>query len=300
MPPVQVRSPDVQQILDTGFQIFFRAEAPNDRTDFIRMIHDFSTAARRPMPWREEITPYRVVVSEVMLQQTQVPRVLEKFPAFIARFPSFESLAEAELVDVLAAWQGLGYNRRARYLHQIAMIVTTSCEGQLPKDPVDLERLPGIGKATAGSIAAFAYNLPVVFIETNIRRVFIHHFFAVGKPVSDGEILPLVEITLDRENPREWYYALMDYGTWLAARVENPNRRSSHYSRQSRFEGSDRQIRGRILKVLIRDGAATVEKIMDDSARDEPGRVRRILYDLINEGFITETEGTVMIKARCE
>ncbi len=272
----------------------FDGSDPRDRDAFIRMITGFYAQGRRPMPWREVITPYSVVVSEIMLQQTQVPRVMEKFPPFIRQFPDFPSLSVAPLAEVLGAWQGLGYNRRGRYLHAIAVRVMEEWGGVLPPDPSLLVTLPGIGPATAGSIAAFAFNLPVVFIETNIRRTFIHHFFPGDEPVPDSRITPLVAATLDRDHPREWYYALMDYGTWLAGQVENPNRRSRHYSRQSAFEGSDRQIRGRVLRILLERISLFPDELVRNCC-EEHARGIRIVDEMIREGLLCEEEGHIRI-----
>lgn len=283
-----------QQHLDCSVSEVLNPEDPMDQKRFIRCIKGYYLHGKRPMPWRDDITPYRVVVSEMMLQQTQVPRVMEKYPAFISRFPDFQTLRDASFADVLAAWQGLGYNRRAKYLHAIGGFVMDRWEGHLPEDPDLLITLPGIGVATAGSIAAFAFNAPVVFIETNIRRVFIHHFFEPEVSVTDACILPIVRQTLDYENPRDWYYALMDYGTWLAGRVENPNRRSRHYARQSAFEGSDRQIRGIILKRLIADSQLPLSDIIALPGCD-PARVARILSTMITEGMVCEAEGMIRI-----
>jgi A/G-specific adenine glycosylase len=229
-----------------------------------------------------------------MLQQTQVPRVKEKYVAFIRRFPDFSTLSHASLAEVMKEWQGLGYNRRAKYLHELSIHVVEELNGVLPQSPDKLISLPGIGKATAGSIAAFAYNSPVVFIETNIRRVFIHHFFSGDDLVSDAQILPLVELTLDRRDPREWYYALMDYGTWLVGRMPNPNRRSRHYVRQSAFEGSDRQIRGKILRRLISETTCPPDVLVCE-AGDDPDRGISILSGMIQEGLLCESEAGIKI-----
>jgi A/G-specific adenine glycosylase len=157
--------------------------------------------------------------------------------------------------------------------------------GHLPGNADILTTFPGIGKATASSIVAFAFNLPVIFIETNIRRVFIHFFFRDGDTVSDDEILLLVERSLDRENPREWYWALMDLGTSLKKSVPNPNRRSAHYTKQSAFEGSDRKIRGEILRSLVSQKQMTVADITGDHEKDAE-RVIRIFRSLESEGFV--------------
>ena len=240
------------------------------------------------MPWRDNPSPYNVVVSEIMLQQTQVARVLQKFPEFIATFPHWHELATARTVDVLAAWQGMGYNRRALYLQKLAQAIAYDHHGILPNDPVVLRALPGIGIATAGSIAAFAYNQPVVFIETNIRRVMLYHFFADEADVPDADIIPIVEKTLDRTNPREWYYALMDYGAHLAKTVPNPNRRSKHYVVQSKFEGSDRQIRGAIIRLLLEFPVLTAQDVLNRFPDEPPERVTTILDQLTKEGFLSQ------------
>ncbi len=237
------------------------------------------------MPWRSTTDPYAILVSEIMLQQTQVDRVLIKFPAFISVFPDFTSLAAAPLPDVLSVWQGLGYNRRALALRNCAEIVMSQYGGVLPADPGILSGFPGIGHATASSICAFAFNMPVVFIETNIRRVFIHYFFPGDGMVSDSEILPLVEQALHRENPRVWYWALMDLGTVLTKTMSNPNRRSRHYARQSAFEGSDRQVRGMMIRLLLANGEMTEDEIAGNCSADKE-RVLKILAGLERDGFI--------------
>jgi A/G-specific adenine glycosylase len=240
----------------------------------------------RAMAWRNTTDPYQILVSEIMLQQTQVARVTMKFPEFIRAFPDFASLATAPLTIVLSVWQGLGYNRRAIALQKCAIRVMNEHHGVLPPDVDILATFPGIGRATASSIAAFAFNMPVVFIETNIRRVFIHFFFADTHRVNDAEILPLVKKALYCENPRVWYWALMDVGTSLKKTITNPNRRSVHYTRQSPFEGSDRKIRGTILKLLLKHKFLEETEIINTVAED-PQRVQRILDALEKEGFIT-------------
>jgi A/G-specific adenine glycosylase len=201
-------------------------------------------------------------------------------------FPDFQSLNKAPLRKVLRVWQGMGYNRRAIALKEIAKIVVSDFKGVLP-DPVDtLITFPGIGRATASAISAFAFNLPTVFIETNIRRVFIHFFFHGKQNIRDIDILPLVEKTLDRRKPREWYYALMDYGVMLKKQFPNPNQRSAHYQRQTSFQGSNRQMRGKILKAIIERPVAAGEIIKTFKAN--PAQVRKILAQLQREGFITK------------
>ncbi|MDO8600665.1 MAG: A/G-specific adenine glycosylase [bacterium] len=245
---------------------------------------------KRAMPWRNTRNPYKILVSEAMLQQTQVSRIMEKYPVFIKKFPDFRALVSASPRAVLIAWQGLGYNRRALSLKKCAEIIVREYRGILPRDPAKLEKLPGIGKATAGSIAAFAFNAPVPFIETNIRRVFIHFFFPEKKSVRDEDILEYVAAALPRKKAREWYYALMDYGAMLAKTISNPNKKSAHYSRQSRFSGSDRELRGKILKFLLQKKSMTFGG-MSKMLREPIPRVKKICAALEQDGFIKKRGG---------
>ncbi|MFA5332284.1 MAG: A/G-specific adenine glycosylase [Methanoregula sp.] len=281
------QKPDHQVTLDTLAPGFSRNNlSPASVKKFREIVYSFYLSrGRHDMLWRHTTDPYRILVSEIMLQQTQVERVAVKYPEFIAAFPDFPALASAPLRDVLAAWQGLGYNRRAISLKKCAEVIVSEYAGVLSLDPVVLATLPGIGKATASSICAFAFNMPVVFIETNIRRVFIHFFFCDADRVSDAEIAPLVQKMLDRDHPREWYWALMDLGTELKRRGTNPNRRSSGYTRQAPFEGSDRKIRGIILKHLVGKKALLEQEIILLAGVD-PGRTKNILADLKKEGFV--------------
>ena len=205
---------------------------------------------RHDLPWRLTRDPYKILVSEIMLQQTQVARVSIKYKSFLERFPTVQKLAEANLGDVLKKWQGLGYNRRAVYLKKCAEVITKEHKGKFPKNLKELLELPGIGKATAGDLLAFAWDLPAIVIETNIRTVFIHHLFGNKEKVSDKEIEALVEKTLPKKNVREWYYALMDYGSFLKETTKH-NSRSSHYVKQSTFKGSNREKRSAILKLIL-------------------------------------------------
>ena len=244
------------------------------------------------MPWREDVSPYSIFISEVMLQQTQVARVMSKFPLFIQAFPDFTSLAQADTAKLLSVWQGMGYNRRALYLKSAAQIINNKYNATLPKDPILLDELPGIGYATACSISAFAFNKPVVFIETNIRRVYIHHYFSDKENISDVEILPHVEKTLDKNNPREWYWALMDYGAYLKTQIENPNKKSKHYVVQKKFKGSVREVRGGILKLLLKKQYSVDELKM--IFPDE--RLFTALGQLEKEGFLVHSKGIYHIK----
>lgn len=245
---------------------------------------------RHDLPWRRPqrrgfFDPYRILVSELMLQQTQVPRVIPKFELFIEAFPSFGSLAVAPLADVLRMWSGLGYNRRAKFLLQTAQIVSGQYAGQLPRSQAGLVTLPGIGHNTAGAIRAYAFNEPAVFIETNIRTVFIHHFFADQEKIQDRELLPLIQSQLPMD-VRSWYWALMDYGTYLKQSVGNMSRRSAAYGRQSAFEGSRRQIRGQVLRILADRECSFAEL----RAAIPDARLETVLADLLDEGFIARKD----------
>jgi A/G-specific adenine glycosylase len=257
-------------------------------TAFKEFIWNFYHDNKRDFAWRHVDNPYYVVVSEIMLQQTQTHRVISKYEQFITTFGGFESLAAASLRDVLTVWQGLGYYRRARFLHQLAQTVVNEYGGILPQDPKLLQTLPGIGPNTAGSICAFAFNKPVVFIETNIRTVFIDSFFGNKDNITDKELLPLINASVDHDNPREWYYALMDYGVFLKARKINPSRKSAHYNKQSKFEGSDRQIRAKIVK-LITDKEAIAHQDLMHIIDNDTVRVEKIIDKLIAEQFIKKS-----------
>ena len=259
---------------------------------FQHIIYSHYRLHARSFPWRDHITPYRVLVSEFMLQQTQTARVVEKFESFIAAFPDFQSLADASLHDVLRMWQGLGYNRRARALKEAAEAVVSHHDGALPSDERVLRGLPGIGPYTAAAICAFAFNKPVVMIETNIRTVFIHFFFPDEGKVTDAAIRPIVERTMDAAHPREWYYALMDYGVTLKQHHHNPGRRSAHHRRQSPFQGSDRQLRGMILKILVQHSSMEKAELVK-ALGASPSRFHRIISALEREGLVKQ-EGDVV------
>lgn len=270
----------------------------------------------RDLPWRRTRDPYRIWLSEVMLQQTQVVRVEQKMPAWLQRFPSVEALAEAPAADVLQAWQGMGYNRRALALHAAAQAVVQEHGGTFPQDTASLVALPGIGPATAQGIRAFAYDLPGVYLETNVRTVFLHHFFPDMEGVSDKELLPLVQASCPgpqapyaapqdaQDTPRSWYYALLDYGAYLKKQLPNPSRRSRLYARQSKFEGSRRQKRAALVRLLLDargedEGLSAVELCARLSEQElAAGRegvpqelCDSILADLQREGFCVQNAG---------
>lgn len=255
---------------------------------------------RSTLPWRKTYDPYHVLVSEIMLQQTQVNRVIPKFEAFLNNFPNYDTLARASRADIIQAWQGLGYNRRGLFLQKTAQKIVADHNSKMPTTRDELLALPGIGPYTASALQAFAFNQPVVVIETNIRAIYLHHFFPgqqgtpgmQAKPaekISDAQLLPVIEQTLWHENPRMWYSALMDYGSQLKQLLPNPSRRSSTHVKQSKFSGSFRQLRGHILRSLSNqnDKQMTYTQLAEGAPRHfSPEDVQLALEKLELEGFI--------------
>jgi A/G-specific adenine glycosylase len=265
----------------------FENGGAGDITSFRRLVRRFWDRYGRVLPWRQTADPYAILVSEIMLQQTQVERVVAKYPLFLEAFPDFAALASAQLNQVMRLWKGMGYNRRAVALRLLAQRVAAEYGGVLPADVERLAGLPGIGRATACAICVYAFNQPLVFIETNVRAVFLHFFFRDRESVRDAELYPLVEKTLDRRNPREWYSALMDLGVAVKRVFGNPGRRSAHYAKQSPFEGSRRQARGTVLRILV-DGPPLGAAALARRAGLEKEHLKKLLAELEREGFITK------------
>lgn len=256
---------------------------------FQDLIHAYYSKHNRLFAWRITDNPYYIWVSEIMLQQTQTDRVKDKYSKFIEAFPRIESLAQAPLKEVLNLWQGLGYNRRAYALHATAQQIVKEYSSLIPHEPDILKSFKGIGAYTSCSIATFAYNKPTIFIETNIRSVFIKCFFSNKDTIHDKDIMPLIEQTLDYKNPRIWYYALMDYGVMLKKNYSNPNKQSAHYSKQSQFKGSNRQIRSAIIKLLINKDLSfesILEAVKESLYVEDQERVTLILQKLETEKLI--------------
>lgn len=252
---------------------------------FRSTVYGYYRRHSRKLPWRRTRDPYKILVSEIMLQQTQVPRVIEKYQEFMRAFPTTRRLARAPLRRIMAVWQGLGYNRRALLLKKLAMEVVRHHGAKIPQSAEALASLPGIGHATASAICVYAFNQPKIFIETNIRSVFIHHFFKDKNSISDQALLPFIQSTLDRAHPRRWYSALMDYGVFLKSTVVNPSRKSAHYKKQSRFEGSDRQLRGRILRSVLKKGKASEASLLEECGGSQQ-KINRIILQLCREGLL--------------
>ena len=264
--------------------------------EFARTVWSYyEHSGRHDLPWRlptanNTFDPYGIMVSELMLQQTQVARVVPKFEVFLAAFPTVDDLARAPLREVLEIWSGLGYNRRAKFLHQAAQDIVQRFGGRVPDNQADLVSLPGIGANTAGAILAYAYDQPTMFVETNIRTVMFRHFFQDANKVSDAEVGQKVTETLQRlakgQSPRTWYWALMDYGTHLKQTTPDVIQKSQHYKKQSAFQGSARQIRGQVLRLLVRPHSF-VE--IQQAIQDE--RLPKILGDLEQEQLISHIDG---------
>ncbi len=266
------------------------------KLDFQKFIWDFYQASKRTLPWRYDEDPYKIMVSELMLQQTQVDRVIPKYVQFLSKFPTIDSLASNSPATVIAQWQGLGYNRRALYLQKACQKIMNDYHGKIPNNPSELETLPGIGKATAGAIVVYGFNQPAPFIETNIRRTFIHYFFQDQENISDTNIMVLVELTLNKQNPRDWFYALTDYGASLGKHRNNPNRKSKHYTKQSKFTGSKRQVRGAIIRLLVKERKLSVLQL-ELEIKDTSYNVLEIINTLEKEGFLNNNRGMISLES---
>ena len=262
--------------------------------DFVTSMLARGDELYRDLPWRHVDDPYAVLVSEIMLQQTQVARVGRFWERFLSAFPTVDALASAAVPDVLELWQGLGYNRRALALKRTADLCAAERGGQLPSTAEELVQLPGIGPATAAGVVAFAFDRPSLYLETNVRTVFLHELFPGREGVRDRELAPLVADTCPEEGARAWYYALLDYGAHLKTQVANPSRRSAHHTRQSAFEGSRRQKRAELVRVVLAEPGIGADELAGrlDAFEQAAGRpcvdadvFDGIVADLVSEGF---------------
>jgi A/G-specific adenine glycosylase len=268
----------------------------------------YKKSARARLPWRRTRDPYRILVSEVMLQQTQVGRVVPYYERWMREFPTAKALSQAKLSKVLKAWQGLGYNRRAKYLHSAAKILSKKSSGRPSLGTSArlfslefLAALPGVGPYTAAAVQTFAYNKPNVFIETNIRTVFFYHLghsdILEKVRISDKELLPLVEEALKKSQmqPREFYWALMDYGSHLKKQGVKLNSKSKHYTKQSKFAGSTRELRGALLRELLKGPATQAQLIKRLSPGRGRGEVEGALTRLAHEGLLKRFASTYRV-----
>lgn len=276
-----------------------QANLPLSKEDFCSLIWEKGEELYRDLPWRNTCDAYEILVSEVMLQQTQVARVLTRWERFLHRFPTVDALASASTSDIVDEWQGMGYNRRALALKRCADTCAANYDGCIPRQLDALLALPGIGPATAAGVRAFAYDEPGLYLETNVRTVFLHELFPDEEGVSDKVIAPLVQESCPQQNVRSWYYALLDYGAHLKATVSNPSRRSKEYNRQSKFEGSRRQKRAEIVRLVLACPGVSVWEVLDglNAFEAAAGRdavdgeyFKGLLFDLQKEGFFTLEE----------
>ena len=278
------------------------AELTPELRAFVEFVAKKGRELYRDLPWRRTYNPYAIWISEVMLQQTQVSRVDGRWQRWLERFPTVDALAAAAPSDVLEEWQGLGYNRRALSVHRAAQAISEA-GGVFPQDPKELVKLPGIGPATAAGIRAFAFNLHGVYLETNVRTVFLHELYPQAEGVPDSELVPLVELTCPASvedaadaaatelTPRSWYYALLDYGAYLKKTIPNPSRRSKSHVKQSRFEGSHRQKRAELLRVLLAhkdEGGAEFETLHQELCQIEVNAGRETLDEQVTLGLLEE------------
>lgn len=263
---------------------------PRDVRAFRRKIFSFYRTHRRDLPFRNTTEPYEITVSELMLQQTQVERVVEKYLAWVERWPDWHSLAAADRKSVLAAWQGLGYNRRAVFLHTMARTIVTDYSGVMPHDEAALRRLPGIGPYTARAIRIFAFGRQDAAIDTNIRRVLIHEL-KLPLDISPADLEAVARSVLPRGRARDWHYALMDYSRLALPRSAT---RVRPLSRQSRFDGSLRQIRGEIVRRLSTARSVRLETIARDLGRTIDD-VRRAAAGLERDGLVQVKSRTVRL-----
>lgn len=240
---------------------------------------------RHELPWRKTTDAYRILVSEVMLQQTQVERVIPYYARFLKKFPTVRALAASPLSEVLIEWQGLGYNRRAKMLHEAAKAVSEGYGGRFPITALELEKLPGIGAYTAGAVAAFAYNQDGIFIETNIRTAITHHFYKDREGVSDNEVREKLLKLYPKGQAREWYAALMDYGAHLKRSGVRINAKAKGYAKQSTFKGSGREVRGAIVR-LLSSGPFTHSQVMKLFETARRSQIEEQLGKLLQEGLV--------------
>ncbi|MFW9908221.1 MAG: Fe-S cluster assembly protein HesB [Candidatus Thorarchaeota archaeon] len=251
---------------------------------FQTKIMDWWSRNARQLPWREDPSPYNVLVSEIMLQQTQVNRVVSKYLEFLQEFPTIEALASADTKHLLSVWSGLGYNRRAVWLREAAQSIIRM--GGFPRTVEQLRKLKGIGPYTSRSILIFAFNEDLATVDTNIRRVFIASGFA-DESTSDSNLQDIADELLLRGNSRDWHNALMDYGSEVLTSTVTG---IAPTSTQPQFLGSTRQIRGMIIRELTNTESLTLHemkiKLKDNSIDNE--QLREVLNQLIQDGLVKQ------------
>ncbi|MFW9929475.1 MAG: Fe-S cluster assembly protein HesB [Candidatus Thorarchaeota archaeon] len=255
----------------------------NSISTFQNKIFSWWRNNKRSFPWRETTDPYKIMISEIMLQQTQTTRVIEKYLAFIQKFPTFDSLASAPPADVLSLWSGLGYNRRALWLQQASQKIISL--GYFPRTPENLRKLKGIGSYTSRSILIFAFNFDIATVDTNIRRIFINENFAT-ESTSEKEMLMIAYKLLPKGKARDWHNALMDYGSLVMTSTRTGIKSKN---KQPTFIGSSREYRGKVIKHLNEIGKASLEELFGISNLERES-TEKIIKSLIKDGLIIKEE----------
>ncbi|NTU58207.1 MAG: Fe-S cluster assembly protein HesB [Chlorobiaceae bacterium] len=250
---------------------------------FREKIFEFYRHKGRVFPWRLTRDRYAVMVSEIMLQQTQADRVVPRFTAWMERFPDVSALAAASLRDVLQLWSGLGYNARGQRLHRAAAIIVEEYGGRVPSDPSILIRLPGLGPYSSRSIPIFADNFDMATVDTNIRRVLIHEL-RLPESITPAGMLQVAGDILPKGRSRDWHNALMDFGA-----LELTSRKTgiAPLTRQSRFKGSRRWYRGELLRELLAAGELSRQGLEERHADCRYG-IGTIVDALVREGLVEE------------
>jgi len=245
--------------------------------EFRKMIFTWWKTHRRDLPWRRTHDPYKILVSEVMLQQTTVRRVLLKYKEFLLKFPDIRSLQKAPVADVLRAWSGMGYNRRALYLKKAAAL------GNIPKTEKELLKLPGVGKYTARAILIFAFKKDTAAVDTNIRQI-ITHFFFKDTPQKEKIIQEVADQLVPVGKSWEWHQALMDFGAIALksrAKSRDPSKKSIPFKKTNRY------FRGRIIDIL-RGGSIEETNILKNFS---VGTLR----GLIKDGLVERKNGKIQL-----
>ena len=301
-----------------------------------------ASSVRGMLPWRNTRDPYKILVSEIMLQQTQVTRVIPKYEEFLKAFPTLEKLAKAPNKKLLKVWAGLGYWRRAKYLKEATKTILAaratnsqtsprrrfgtvpaqrdkSPRAQTPKSrrdfegrsfgislPERLETLPGVGPYTARALACFAFGNTEAFLDTNIRRVYLHFFFPKSKNVSDKKILKIAQRVIDSirlrqgfGETREWHYALFDYGATVL-KDKTINKRSKHYHKQSKFEDSFRSFRTKAVRFILENpknkvSRETLRAFLKKELKNSSYTPREIIASLLKDNLIKKSKAHFLL-----
>ncbi|MDH4169602.1 MAG: A/G-specific adenine glycosylase [Acidimicrobiia bacterium] len=260
-------------------------------------------STRRDLPWRRTRDPWAVLVSELMLQQTQVSRVVPRYEVFLRRFPTATACAAAGQAEVVRLWDGLGYNRRARHLHQAAATICDRHRGEVPERLEDLLALPGVGPYTARAVLVFAFERDVGAVDTNVARLLARW---QGRTLSRHEVQAAADATVPPGQAWEWTQALFDLGAtvctkrspscgrcpvrpdcaWAGVGADPAKGSAGVGGSQSRFDGSDRQGRGRLIAALRRGPVASADLAATAGWTDDDARAARVMAALVHEGLV--------------